>query len=76
MSKNIRPDPLGIHVTTYAELEKIVHGFARGDLKLLILLGRHGLGKSRAPICIRRVQTAPFLGFDRPAYDQFCPHPA
>src|SRR5438128_5922833 len=48
MSKSIRPRPLGIRLTTYAELEKIVHCFARGDLNLLILLGGHGLGKSRA----------------------------
>ncbi|HEV3446378.1 MAG TPA: hypothetical protein VG099_17170 [Gemmataceae bacterium] len=47
MSKSTRRDPLGIRLTTYAELEKIVHGFARGDLKLLILLGSHGLGKSQ-----------------------------
>ena len=50
--------PLGIHVTTYADLEKIVQAFARGDLNLLILLGSHGLGKSRivrhalpGPVC-------------------------
>jgi hypothetical protein len=48
MSKNIRTDPLGIRLTSYADLEKIVHGFAGGDLNLLILLGGHGLGKSRA----------------------------
>jgi len=39
--------PLGIRVTTYAKLERIVLAFARGDLNLLILLGSHGLGKSR-----------------------------
>jgi hypothetical protein len=39
--------PLGIRLTTYAELERIVAAFARGDLNLLILLGGHGLGKSR-----------------------------
>ena len=38
---------LGIRLTTYAELETIVTAFARGDLNLLILLGSHGLGKSR-----------------------------
>ena len=50
--------PLGIRVTTYAELERIVLAFARGDLNLLILLGSHGLGKSRiihqalpGPVC-------------------------
>jgi hypothetical protein len=47
MSKSDRA-LFGIRLTTYAELEKIVDGFARGDLKLLILLGSHGLGKSRA----------------------------
>ena len=36
-----------IRATTYADLEKIVQAFARGDLNLLILLGSHGLGKSR-----------------------------
>jgi hypothetical protein len=39
--------PLGIGVTAYAELERIVRAFARGDLNLLILVGGHGLGKSR-----------------------------
>ncbi|HEV3446449.1 MAG TPA: hypothetical protein VG099_17530 [Gemmataceae bacterium] len=48
MSKNLQSDTLGIRLTTYAELEKIIHGFAGGDLNLLILLGGHGLGKSRA----------------------------
>src|SRR6202035_3236658 len=48
MSKSSRPGPLGIRLSTYADLEKIVHGFARGDLNFLILLGGHGLGKSRA----------------------------
>ena len=38
---------LGIRLTTYAQLEKIITAFARGDLNLLILLGSHGLGKSR-----------------------------
>jgi hypothetical protein len=47
MSKTSRPSRLGIHLTTYAELEKIVCAFARGTLNLLILLGGHGLGKSR-----------------------------
>jgi hypothetical protein len=47
MSNTFRPGPLAIRLTTYAELETIVRGFARGDLKLLILLGGHGLGKSR-----------------------------
>src|SRR6202035_6196559 len=48
MSKSSRPGPLGIRLSTYADLEKIVHGFARGDLNFLILLGGPGLGKSRA----------------------------
>jgi hypothetical protein len=39
--------PMGIRVTTYAELERIVQAFASGHLHLLILLGSHGLGKSR-----------------------------
>jgi hypothetical protein len=39
--------PLGIRLTAYAELENFVWAFARGDLNLLILLGGHGLGKSR-----------------------------
>jgi hypothetical protein len=47
MTKTARAAPLGIRVTTYAELERIVHAFARGDLNLLILVGGHGLGKSR-----------------------------
>jgi hypothetical protein len=47
MGNNIGPDALGIRLTTYAELEMFVTGFARGDLKLLILLGSHGLGKSQ-----------------------------
>ena len=47
MSPAARAAPLGIRVTTYAELEKIVHAFAAGHFQLLILLGSHGLGKSR-----------------------------
>jgi hypothetical protein len=47
MSLDVRGAPLGIRVTTYADLEKLVQAFARGDLQLLILLGSHGLGKSR-----------------------------
>jgi hypothetical protein len=47
MSKTIRPSGLGIRLSTYGDLEKIVHAFARGDLNLLILLGGPGLGKSR-----------------------------
>ena len=38
---------LGIRLSTYADLEKVVTAFARGDLNLLILLGSHGLGKSQ-----------------------------
>jgi hypothetical protein len=37
----------GMRLTTYLELEKIVQAFARGHLHLLILIGGHGLGKSR-----------------------------
>ncbi len=47
MTRTARAAPLGIRVTTYAELEKSVRAFARGDLQLLILVGGHGLGKSR-----------------------------
>jgi hypothetical protein len=47
MSSAAGAAPLGIRVTTYAELEKIVHAFAVGHFQLLILLGSHGLGKSR-----------------------------
>jgi hypothetical protein len=38
---------LGMHLTTYVELERIVEAFAQGHLELLILIGSHGLGKSR-----------------------------
>jgi hypothetical protein len=37
----------GMRLTTYLEVEKIVQAFARGHLRLLILIGGHGLGKSR-----------------------------
>src|SRR5260370_10159302 len=47
MTHAARAAPMGIRVTTYADLEKIVEAFARGALNLLILLGGHGLGKSR-----------------------------
>ena len=48
MSGNMTgPSRLGIHVTTYCDLEKIVTAFARGDLNLLVLIGGPGLGKSR-----------------------------
>ena len=47
MSKTVRPSGSGIRLSTYRDLEKIVHAFARGDLTLLILLGGPGLGKSR-----------------------------
>jgi hypothetical protein len=36
-----------MHLKTYFELEKIVRAFARGHLRLLILIGGHGLGKSQ-----------------------------
>jgi hypothetical protein len=39
--------PLATRLTTYAELQQIVQAFARGHLNLLILIGGHGLGKSR-----------------------------
>jgi hypothetical protein len=46
MRKDSSP-PMGISLTTYAELETVVGAFAAGNLNLLILLGSHGLGKSR-----------------------------
>src|SRR5262249_55160981 len=58
MTQAAHAAPLGIMLTTYSDLEKIVQAFARGDLNLLILLGSHGLGKSRivrqalpGPVC-------------------------
>jgi hypothetical protein len=58
MTQAAHASPLGIIVTTYSDLEKIVQAFARGDLNLVILLGSHGLGKSRivrqalpSPVC-------------------------
>jgi hypothetical protein len=36
-----------MRMTTYAELERVVQAFAGGNLKLLILVGGHGLGKTR-----------------------------
>ena len=47
MSKTARASGSGIRLSTYGDLEKIIHAFARGDLNLLILLGGPGLGKSR-----------------------------
>jgi hypothetical protein len=47
MSQVRQAAPLGIRLTTYLELEKMVQAFARGHLHLLILIGGHGLGKSR-----------------------------
>src|SRR3954468_1118266 len=41
-----RPDR-AIVVTTYAELEAFVRAFADGHLGLLLLVGAHGLAKSR-----------------------------
>jgi hypothetical protein len=32
-----------MRMTTYAELERVVQAFAGGNLKLLILVGGHGL---------------------------------
>jgi hypothetical protein len=37
----------GIRLTTYLELEKMVLAFVRGHFNLLILIGSHGLGKTR-----------------------------
>src|ERR1700716_3659427 len=50
MSRAVKPVG-GIHLTTYLELSRIVQAFARGHLQLLILIGGHGLGKSR---CVRQ----------------------
>ena len=47
MSQAPQTATLGMRLTTYGELEKIVQAFARGHLNLLILIGSHGLGKSR-----------------------------
>ena len=47
MRQNEPSMPLGIRLIAYTELEKVARAFARGDLNLLILLGSHGLGKSR-----------------------------
>jgi hypothetical protein len=47
MSQAREPVLPGMRLTTYLELETIVQAFARGHLKLLILIGGHGLGKSR-----------------------------
>src|SRR5205823_6657779 len=37
-----------IAVTTYAQLHRYLHKFAEGQLGLLLLLGRHGTGKTCA----------------------------
>jgi hypothetical protein len=47
MSQAKEPALPGMRLTTYFELEKVVEAFARGHLNLLILIGGHGLGKSR-----------------------------
>jgi hypothetical protein len=47
MSQARQPAMPGTRLTTYLDLEKIVQAFARGHLNLLILIGGHGLGKSR-----------------------------
>jgi hypothetical protein len=47
MSHAREPAVPGLRLTTYFELEKVVRAFARGHLRLLILIGGHGLGKSR-----------------------------
>jgi hypothetical protein len=51
MSRALKPAVGGIHLTTYQELARIVQAFASGHLQLLILIGGHGLGKSR---CVRQ----------------------
>ena len=47
-AKPAKPVVGAIRLTTYHELDKVVQAFARGHLQLLILIGSHGLGKSRA----------------------------
>ena len=47
MSQAREPAVPGMRLTTYFELEKIIQAFARGHLHLLMLIGGHGLGKSR-----------------------------
>ena len=61
MTQAAHASPLGIIVTTYSDLEKIVQAFARGDLNLVILLGSHGLGKSRI---VRRALPGPVCWLD------------
>jgi hypothetical protein len=68
MRQRDRTTPLGIRLTTYADLEKIAAAFAHGNLKLLILVGSHGLGKSRIvrqalrgrPVCWLEGNTSAF----------------
>jgi hypothetical protein len=43
----MKPTPPGLRLTTYQELHQIVQAFAQGHLRLLILIGSHGLGKSQ-----------------------------
>jgi chromosomal replication initiation ATPase DnaA len=47
MRRALEPAPPGIRLATYLELEKMVLAFARGHFQLLILIGGHGLGKTR-----------------------------
>jgi hypothetical protein len=54
MSQAGEPAAPGMRLKTYLELEKIVQAFAHGHLHLLILIGGHGLGKSRI---VRQVLT-------------------
>jgi hypothetical protein len=66
-----RAAPMGIRLTTYAELEKIVGAFAAGHFNLLILLGSHGLGKSRI---VRRSLAGPscWLEGNTSAFGLYC----
>ena len=72
MCKTVRPCRWGIHLTTYAELEKIVHAFARGDLNLLILLGGPGLGKSRVVHQATAAQACCWLGGNTSPFGLYC----
>lgn len=58
-----------ISLTTYAELELYLTKFVAGDLGLVLLLGRHGTGKSES---VRRVFAMPHDG--RTVTDNDAPH--
>jgi len=67
MSNASRFNQRGIRVSSYGDVERFVIAFARGDLNLLILLGSHGLGKTRvvrqataSQACWLQGNTSPF----------------